>query len=84
MAGRRDEAFAIMQRIGGRASAEFAMREISASLTTQRRAWRDLLQPGIRRAVMVGFLARDTDPFFGHQHRHRLRPTDLPVRRLEP
>lgn len=55
MAGRRDEAFAIMERIGGRASAEFAMREISASLTTQRRAWRDLLQPGIRRAVMVGF-----------------------------
>jgi len=53
--GRRDAAFAILERIGGRASAEFAMREISASLTTQRRAWRDLLQPGIRRAVMVGF-----------------------------
>lgn len=55
MVGKRDEAFAIMERIGGRASAEFALREISASLATPRRGWRDLMQPGIRRAVMVGF-----------------------------
>jgi len=55
MAGRRDEAFAIMERIGGRASAEQAMSEISDSLRVQRRAWRDLLQPGVRRAVVVGF-----------------------------
>lgn len=55
MCGRRDEAFAILERMGGRASAEFAMAEITASLRIQRRAWRDLLQPGIRRAVMVGF-----------------------------
>jgi sugar porter (SP) family MFS transporter len=55
MAGRRDEAFAIMERIGGRASAEFALREITASLATPRRGWRDLMQPGIRRAVIVGF-----------------------------
>ena len=55
MAGRRDEAYAILERIGGRASAEFAMTEITASLRIQRRAWRDLLRPGIRRAVLVGF-----------------------------
>ncbi len=55
MAGRREEALAILERIGGRASAEFAMAEISASLTTRRGGWRDLLQPGIRRAVIVGF-----------------------------
>ena len=55
MKGRRDEAFAIMERIGGRASAEFAMTEITASLVVRRGAWRDLLQPGIRRAVIVGF-----------------------------
>jgi len=55
LVNRREEAFAIMERIGGRASAEFAMREISASLATVRRGWRDLMQPGIRRAVIVGF-----------------------------
>jgi len=55
IAGRRDEAFAIMERIGGRASAEFALREINASLATARRGWRDLMRPGIRRAVIVGF-----------------------------
>jgi MFS transporter, SP family, arabinose:H+ symporter len=55
MKGRRDEAFAIMERSGGRAAAEFAMTEITASLQTQRREWRDLLRPGVRRAVIVGF-----------------------------
>jgi MFS transporter, SP family, arabinose:H+ symporter len=55
MIGRREEAFRIMERIGGRASAEFAMTEITASLVVKRNAWRDLLQPGIRRAVIVGF-----------------------------
>jgi SP family arabinose:H+ symporter-like MFS transporter len=53
--GRRDEAFTIMERIGGRASADQAMSEISASLNDQRGAWSDLLRPGIRRAVIVGF-----------------------------
>ena len=55
MSGRVDSARAILERIGGRASAEFALGEITASLRTQRGAWRDLLQPGIRRALMVGF-----------------------------
>ncbi len=55
MSGRADAARAILERIGGRASAEFALGEITASLRTQRGAWRDLLQPGIRRALVVGF-----------------------------
>ena len=53
--GRRQEAFAIMERIGGRASAEQTMNDISASLSVPRGSWRDLLRPGIRRAVTVGF-----------------------------
>ncbi len=55
MVGRRQEAFTIMERIGGRASAELSMHEITASLTVQRGAWRDLFRPGVRRAVIVGF-----------------------------
>jgi sugar porter (SP) family MFS transporter len=53
--GRRQEAFAIMERIGGRSSAEQTMNDIAASLSVPRRGWRDLLRPGIRRAVTVGF-----------------------------
>jgi SP family arabinose:H+ symporter-like MFS transporter len=55
MVGRRQEAFAILERIGGRESAEFEMSEIMASLTEKSHRWRDLLKPGIRRAVAVGF-----------------------------
>ena len=56
MAGRHEEAFALLERIGGRESAEFEMAEIRASLSGSRQgAWRDLLRPGIRRAVAVGF-----------------------------
>jgi SP family arabinose:H+ symporter-like MFS transporter len=55
MSGRADAARTILERIGGRASAEFALGEITASLRTRRGAWRDLLQPGIRRALLVGF-----------------------------
>ncbi|HEX9139010.1 MAG TPA: sugar porter family MFS transporter [Steroidobacteraceae bacterium] len=53
--GRREEAFAIMERIGGRTSAEQTMNDIATSLRVPRRDWRDLLRPGIRRAVTVGF-----------------------------
>lgn len=54
-AGKRDEAFAILERIGGRNNAEFEMGEIAASFRLQQGTWRDLLSPGIRRAVLVGF-----------------------------
>lgn len=54
-AGLTREAFAVLERIAGRESAEFEIAEIRASLEVKRRAWSDLLRPGIRRAVTVGF-----------------------------
>jgi MFS transporter, SP family, arabinose:H+ symporter len=55
MAGKEQQAFAILERIAGRESAEFEASEIRASLLNKRKAWRDLLRPGTRRAVLVGF-----------------------------
>ena len=55
MAGKEQQAFAILERIAGRESAEFEASEIRASLLNTRKAWRDLLRPSIRRAVLVGF-----------------------------
>lgn len=55
MAGKEQQAFAILERIAGREEAEFEASEIRASLSKKRRAWRELLRPGIRRAVLVGF-----------------------------
>src|SRR5271157_2403317 len=56
LAGREREGLAILERIAGRASAESEAVEIRASLATKRHSWRDLLRPGIRRAVAVGFV----------------------------
>ena len=55
IAGREREAFTVLERIAGRESAEFEAAEIRASLRDNRHAWTDLLRPGIRRAVVVGF-----------------------------
>lgn len=55
MAGRNEEALSILERIGGREAAEIEMAEIQASLAGPRRGWRDLMRPGIRRAVWAGF-----------------------------
>jgi MFS transporter, SP family, arabinose:H+ symporter len=55
MAGKEQQAFAILERIAGRESAEFEASEIRASLLNRRKAWRDLLRPSIRRAVLAGF-----------------------------
>lgn len=55
MAGKEQQAFAILERIAGRESAEFEASEIRASPLHKRKAWRDLLRPSIRRAVLVGF-----------------------------
>lgn len=52
---RKLEAFAILERISGADRAEFEMREIEASFQAKQAGWRDLLRPGIRRAVFVGF-----------------------------
>ena len=53
--GRDKEALRILERIGGEHSARLEMPEIKASLTEGNQDWRELLKPGIRRAVMVGF-----------------------------
>lgn len=55
MAGREREGIAILERIAGREGAEFEALEIRATLLNKRSGWADLLQPGIRRAVLVGF-----------------------------
>lgn len=55
MAGKHKQAIAILERIAGPETAAFEAAEIRASLAERRRAWRDLLRPGIRRAVLVGF-----------------------------
>ncbi len=55
MAGRHREGFAILEKIAGRESADFEAAEIRASLSEPRKAWGDLLRPGVRRAVLVGF-----------------------------
>ena len=55
MAGRPQEALTILERITGPAHAAVEMKEIQASFHAKRGTWRDLLRPGIRRAVFVGF-----------------------------
>ncbi len=54
-AGRDREALAVLERISGRENAELEAAEIRASFAGRKHAWSDLLQPGTRRAVMVGF-----------------------------
>lgn len=54
--GREKEAMRILERIGGEHSARLEMPEIKASLSPGKQDWRALLQPGIRRAVVVGFV----------------------------
>lgn len=55
IAGREREALAILSRIGGGENAASEMAEIRASLSDRRNGWRDLFNPGIRRAVWVSF-----------------------------
>lgn len=53
--GNERKAFAILERITGKETAEFEISEIRASFLEKKSAWRDLWKPGIRRAVVVGF-----------------------------
>lgn len=55
MAGRPQEAFAILERISGRETAEFEISEMRAAITERKTPWRALWRPGIRRAVVAGF-----------------------------
>ncbi len=53
--GNERKAFAILERITGKETAEFEISGIRASFLEKKSAWRDLWKPGIRRAVVVGF-----------------------------
>src|SRR5208337_1354086 len=55
MAGRPQEAFTILERISGRETAEFEISEMRTIIAENKNTWRALWQPGIRRAVVVGF-----------------------------
>ena len=83
MAGRPQEAFAILERISGRETAEFEIAEMRASTAENNPPWRALWQPGIRRAVVVGFLPGHPDARVRHQYDHRLRSGHLQIGGLE-
>src|SRR5262245_41429342 len=53
LAGRRDEARRVMERIGD--PQDEVSSAAAAVQTAARRPWRELFQPGVRRAVFVGF-----------------------------
>jgi SP family arabinose:H+ symporter-like MFS transporter len=53
--GKRREAFAILERISNRETAQFEISGMEGGLRTGPQTWRELLRPGIRRAVIVGF-----------------------------
>lgn len=55
-AGRRREALGLLRRISGEAQAEVEIAEIEQSLAAPQAAWTQLWQPGIRRALGVGFV----------------------------
>lgn len=53
LAGKRDAAFHVLERIGGTATAHAQLDEIIGTLHTGETNWRALLRPGVRRALMV-------------------------------
>jgi SP family arabinose:H+ symporter-like MFS transporter len=55
LAGRHKEALTVLEHIAGEENAKHEMAEIEASFHAKRGAWGDLLRPGLRRAVLVGF-----------------------------
>ena len=54
--GHDDQALAILERIVGRDEAELEMKEIRVSLEQPKASWKDLKDPGLRRALTVGFV----------------------------
>lgn len=52
--GRLNEAFAVLERIGGAQSAHEQITEIIATAHAETQSWRKLLRPGVRRALAVG------------------------------
>jgi SP family arabinose:H+ symporter-like MFS transporter len=53
MNGKMDEAFALLERIGGAESAHAQIADIKATMHKERQTWRALLRPGVRRALLV-------------------------------
>ncbi len=51
--GKMQEAFALLERIGGTKSAEFQMDEIKATMHKEAQSWRGLLRPGVRSALAI-------------------------------
>ena len=51
--GRMQEAFALLERIGGTESAQLQIDEIKATLRTGAKSWRGLLRPGVRSALAI-------------------------------
>ena len=55
-AGCPDEALALLARITGESQARIEIDEIHESLKDRQASWRELLRPGLRRALAVGFV----------------------------
>jgi sugar porter (SP) family MFS transporter len=53
MAGKLDEAFALLERIGGSQSAHAQIVDIKTTMHKEPQTWRALLRPGVRRALVV-------------------------------
>ena len=51
---RPDEALAVLDRINGCAQAQIELENVEASLVEETGSWRELFQPGIRRALAAG------------------------------
>jgi sugar porter (SP) family MFS transporter len=56
MQGRRDEALAVLTRINGPAPARRELDAITTELGEEQGGWRELLQPGIGRATIIGVI----------------------------
>jgi SP family arabinose:H+ symporter-like MFS transporter len=56
IARREKEALHVLTKIGGTESAGSQLSEIRESLSDRRNRWRDLLHPGVRRAVLISFI----------------------------
>jgi len=54
--GRKDEALAILTRIGGRQRAEIQMQEIAEAISHEGARFRELLRPGIRAALIIAVI----------------------------
>ena len=53
LAGKPDAAFAVLERIGGTATARTQLAEIAATVHMGKPSWRALLRPAVRRALIV-------------------------------